>query len=247
MTIRHAIGSLFAVFCTLSPWLAAQESQPHGDGEAPIQSIQVNGVRDPAMLPYEAIYSMLSKVAQVSDGKVDMAIKVVSAKTMQPMPDLEVALQGDKDFEKLPSTPDGFLTVPLSQARVDDKAVFLTNKKKGSLKVEFFFVPRLPAGPLRLGDIADSIAAVRQSRKLVVPWYLRPFFPSISEVRLCYPDGKQHVTIADGTPVVRRADIEQKSYITREQMFCASFNIAEASAARDKLITLPQGFSALFH
>lgn len=248
MNIQRAISaSLIAAACTLSGGLSAQENPSDASADAPIQSVRVNGVRDPAMMPYEMVYSMLTKVGQASQGKVDMVVKVVSAKTMQPMPDLEVALRGEKEFEQLPLTADGFLTVPLSQARVDDKAVFLTNKKKGSLKVEFFFVPRLPAQQLRLGDIADSIAAARQARTHLVPWYLRPFFPSISEIKLCYPDDKQHVTVAANAPVTRPANVEQKSYITREPVFCASFTSAEASAARDTLITLPAGFSALFH
>lgn len=190
---------------------------------------------------------MLTKIQKVSNGNMDMAIRIVSAQSMQPMPGLEISLQGDSNFEKLTLSPQGFLSVPLSPERLADKAVFLTNKKKGSIKVEYFFVPILPKEQLRYADIAASIAAAKRARAEVVPWYMRMLVPAIQEMRICYPNNKQVITIANGTALTRPATAEQKSMLTKETVYCAAFNGQETEAAKNSLVTLPPGGTPLFN
>lgn len=227
----------------------AQESQPAVESaeEAPIQSVRVHGVRDPAMMSYEKAHELLTKVEQAGKGKMTMLVRLLSKQSMRPMPDLEVALRGENNDERLTVTPEGFLTVPLSQERVADKAFFVTNKKKGSVKAEFFFVPRLPAGQIRFGDMADSLAAARQARVHVVPWYVRPFFRPSDEVRLCYPDKGQHVTVTGTEAPTRPASTQIDSYLTKTTVYCAAFTGAETAAARDIVVTPAPGWIALFN
>jgi hypothetical protein len=223
-----------------APLACAQE-------EATIPSVVVNGVRDPAMMPYEEAYKSLTKIGKVGDGKMDLAIRIVSAQNMQPMPDLEISLQGENNYEKLVISPDGFLTVPLSQERVDDKAVFLTNKKKGSVKTLFFFVPRLPAQQVRYADIAASIAAAKRARAHFVPWYGRLLVPTIETVSICYPDDKQVITITNGGSVTRAANAEKKSVLNKETVYCAAFGRREAEAAGASVLTLAPGWTPFFN
>jgi hypothetical protein len=229
----------------------AQQPPPAGNTEeandAPLQTVKISGVRDPAMMPYNKAYEMLTKLQKVGAGGMEMAIRVVSAKTMQPIPDLEISLQGDSNFEKLALSPEGFLSVPLSKERLADKAVFVTNKKAGTVKAEYFFVPTMPKERLYYSDIANSIAAARRARAAVVPWYMRAIVPAVQEVRICYPNSNQEVSIFNGTTVTRPATLTQKSMLTKETVYCAAFNSRETEAAKDSLVTLPPGWTALFN
>ena len=252
MKKKNRIGTLLAMAVWgAMPVASAQETAPvvatEPASDATLQVIQVNGVRDPAMMPYEKAFDMLTKIEKVSSGKMEMAVRIVSAQNMLPMPDLEISLRGDSTFETLPLSRDGFLTVPLRQELLADKAVFLTNKKKGSVKAEYFFVPKLPKEQLRFGHMADSIAAAKRARAQVVPWYLRPLVPAIQGIRLCYPDNKQQITVTNGTAAMRPATAEQKSMLTKETVFCAAFDGAETEAAKDTLVTLPAGWIPLFN
>lgn len=244
-------GLLFTAIAAIGPVVSAQETPaavvPGTDTETPAQTVQVTGVRDPVMLPYEKAFDTLTRINKVSDGKMDMLIRVVSAQTNQPLPDLEVGLQGNVNQEKLTLSPDGFLTVPLSQSRLDDKAVFVTNKKKGSLKVEYFFVPKLPKDSFRFGDIAASIAAANRAREEVMPWYLRLLSPSIKEVLICYPNDKNEISVFNGAAAERPAVDEQRSSLVKSIVYCARFNEDETVAARNSVVTPAPGWKALFN
>lgn len=242
---------LLLAMATAAPMVCAQETAPAAaqvdTEEATTQVIQVTGVRDPAMLPYETAFDMLTKIDKVSNGKMEMVIRVTSAQTGRPIPDLEVTLQGNTNTDKLALSPNGLLTVPLSQTRLDDKAMFLTNKKKGSLKVEYFFVPRLPAESFNFGDVAASIGAAQRARKEVVPWYLRLFIPAVKEVRICYPGNREAVTIAGAGTTTRPATAGQESMLTRETVYCAVVGEDEAVAAPHSVVTPAAGWTALFN
>ncbi len=236
------IKLLGLLLCAAAGAAQAQEVPP--DGEAELRTVRVSGVRDPAMMPYEKAYELLSTVRKVGDGKVDLLIRVLSAKTLQPVSDLEITLQGDTMSEKLPLSADGFLTVPLSPERVADKATLLTNKKKGSLRGEIFFVPVLPREHLRYGDLHASIAAGTRARAELIPWYARLILPSIDKVAICYPDRQQVVSIADSGEL-RAARVERKS-TTKQTVYCAEFSARETAAAKDLIIGAPEGWTSLF-
>jgi hypothetical protein len=118
------------------------------------QTVTVHGERDPAIAPYADAYRMLNTVREASGGKVDLLIRLLSATSLQPIPDLELSLRGETISEKLTLSPDGFLDLPLDNRYLDDKAEILTNKKKGSVRVEFYFVPKLPQEGITYGDMA---------------------------------------------------------------------------------------------
>ena len=242
------VGQILVVAAYAAQSLAsAQEAAPAPEGEGTVQTVQISGVKDPEIMPYEKAYDMLSRVRKVSDGKMDMVIRVLSAQTLKPIPDLEISLQGEQSFEKLALSPEGFLTIPLKTEALADKAVFLTNKKKGSLRVEYFFVPKLPKENLRYGDIAASIAAAKRVRAEVLPWYLRAILPAISEVRICFPDNKQVVIISNAETVSRPALIEQKNMLTKETVYCGHFTDDETGAAKDSVVTPAPGWTPLFY
>jgi hypothetical protein len=244
MRFQHTVAALTACLPLLSAGAQETGPAPGATSETPAQTVTVHGVRDPAMAPYADAYDMLTKVREAGGGKVGMAIRILSAKSMQPIPDLELSLQGRTISEKLPLSPDGFLEVPLDKRYLDDKAEFLTNKKNGAVRAEFYFVPVLPKDALTYGDIAASIAAAKETRAKVLPWYFRLLTSGIEGVRLCYPDKGQEIGLSGGA--ARPAASEQKNVLTKTTVYCAAFGKREVDAAQDTVVMAPPGWVALY-
>lgn len=205
---------------------------------------------DPALGTYADIYTTMNTVRSAGAGKADFVIRVLSAASLQPLPDLEIALRGATVQDKLTLKPDGFLTVPLNEKYLADNAVFVTNKDKGLLRVENYFVPVLPSENLTYADIAASITAGQRVSVEVLPWYMRAFTDTTSEIQFCYPDKGQRIAIANaaGDIAVRTAAIAQKNPLSKQVVYCAAFNARETAAAPATRVTPPPpGWVALFH
>ena len=222
----------------------AQEAQPQQ--AVPLQGVQVVGVRDPAMMPYKTAHELLTRIASASDGRVRVLVRAVSAESRQPFSDLHISLQGENFFENVAVSPNGLITVPVSQAAYEGNADFLTNKKKGALNVDIHLVPVLASENLTYGDITASIGAARLAMRELVPWYLRLLAPSIDAVGICYPDKGQSVSISKAPGLPRPALTEAKSPTTGGKMFCASFSLTEQGLAKDSTLSLPLGWEAIF-
>jgi hypothetical protein len=242
-------AAVFLLLANVSALAAnVQEANPQADvaAEDIPQTVTVHGVRDPAIAPYADAYRMLGTVREASGGKVDLLIRLLSATSLQPIPDLELSLRGETISEKLRLSPDGFLEVPLDKRYLDDRAEILTNKKKGSVRVEFYFVPKLPQEGITYGDMAASIGAAKRAVKEIVPWYLRMLGSSIDKVRLCYPDEGRQIGLSRGESATRPASSAQKSMLTKETVYCAAFDAREVASAQDTIVTAPLGWVALF-
>lgn len=207
---------------------------------------------DPALGTYANIYTTLNTVHSAAAGKAEMVIRVMSAASLQPLPDLAIALRGTSTQDALTLSPDGFLAVPLSEKYLADRAVFVTNKK-GLLRVEDYFVPVLPQATLTYADIAASIAAGRRASSAVLPWYLRAFTGDMQAIQFCYPAQGRRILIDAGAGAgadagaTRPAAIAQKNPLSKQVVYCAAFTARETAAAPATRITPPPGWVALFH
>lgn len=201
---------------------------------------------DPVLGTYATIYDTLNTVHGAAAGRADMVVRVLSAASLQPLPDLAIALRGARSQEALTLSPDGFLTVPLSETYLADQAVFVTNKK-GLLRVENYFVPVLPQATLTYADIAASIGAGQRASSAVLPWYARAFTGTMHEIQFCYPDKGQRIAIAADVITTRPAAIAQKNPLSKQVVYCATFTARETAAAPATRITPPPGWVALFH
>ena len=238
--LKHAtLTVLLATLCSQSTLARAQEA-----AEEPLQSVTVSGVRDPAIVPYETFHGMLSKVRKVGADKVDVVVRVSAKETRLPVPGLEIALQGEQTFQKLALSPDGLLDIPVDPALLADKASFVTNKKKGSLTGEFFFIPKVPRENLRYADMAASIAAAKRALAELMPWYVRLIAPSIKRMSICYPDAQQVVGVAGA--ISRPANIKETNMLNKRTVYCAHFSARETEAAPDSVVTAPGDWTPLY-
>lgn len=213
--------------------------------EAEMQTVQVKGVKDPAILPYKTAYELISKVRSASADHVQLLIRVISAKSHAPLQNLEIAIEGAKTHEKLTISADGYVSVPLNPDAYADGAEFVTNQKKSSLAVRFFLLPKLPADTLRYADIVDAIKAAQLARAEILPWYLRLVLPNIQSIGLCYPNNAQTVGIGSHGDSARAASAED-SGILENKVFCANFSAQEAGLAQETVLVPAAGWEAIF-
>lgn len=202
---------------------------------------------DASLGAYANLYSTLTAVRTISGGKADMVVRVLSAASLQPLPDLDIALQGATLHARLALSPDGFLTVPLDERYLADKTVFVTNQAPGALRVENHFVPVLPPTQLTYGDIAASITGIQRASVAVLPWYARAVTGTVHEIQFCYPDNQHTVAIGDRAGHTRAAAIAQKNALNKKVVYCAGFSDRETAAAGQTAVIPQAGWIALFH
>jgi hypothetical protein len=236
-TIIHA--ALAAATLAALPAMA-QET----DADA-IPSVETRGVRDPAMMPYTDAYDILTRVKTVGAGHIEFVVRILSATTAQPIPDLEIALQGTTVFEKLPLADNGTLTIPLDAKYVADKADFVTNKKKGTIKAHMVLLPTLPDGKLTYADMDASVTGGKRAMKELMPWYLRLLFGRVHGVKLCYPEAGREIGLATGAPVV--ANEEKKNPLNGKTVYCGVFDEDAMQAAPQTAVNAPPGYVAFFN
>jgi len=164
------------------------------------QAVVVERVRDPAMVPYRRGYEISRRVQAAAGDHVEMVFRVISAKTKQPVPGLEISIEGSRSFGKLGISPEGFFTIPLDEAALRDGAEFVTNQKKGSLELGLVLRPRLPSAGMRYSMVVDSLTGARKALHEIVPWYLRIFVPGIKALGICYAQDGGRVEIAGEPP-----------------------------------------------
>lgn len=222
----------------------AYAQAPEAVADAQVQSVKITGVRDPAMMPYKDAYDTLTRLQEVGKGRVEFRIRVVSSKTQDPIPGLDVSLAGPNTFEKIPVSENGYVNVPLSESAYADKAEFITNQKKGTIGVHMSLLPKLPSGQFKYADIVEAVEAGERVRKVLIPWYLRLFVPSVKAVAICYPDNQQRVTLSDGPMPTRLARVWHRD--GKERVFCADFEAGDRSIPKDSVIAPAPGWRAIY-
>lgn len=209
------------------------------------QSVEVKAVRDPAIMPYKTAYELITKVRAATKDHVQFLIRVTSIKTKAPVPDLDIYLDGASIHEKVEVSPTGFVTVPLNEAAFAEGAEFVSNKKKGSLQVEFFLQPNLPTEVFKYADIVESVAAAQSAMKEILPWYLRVFLPTVHGIGICYPNQDQSVLVKGGEEKNLVANSNETDMM-RNKVYCARFPVKEAAKAQGNLVMPSSGWQAIF-
>lgn len=210
-----------------------------------IPSIQVTGIRDPLSIPYAMAYELLTEIAKTSDNRVHLNFRVTSSKTHQPIPQLEINLQGEHTQEKVAISPDGFLTIPLSQAAHDDKAELIANVKKGNLVIEGFLTPDLGKGNPRYADMVDIIKLAKRVRGQMLPWYLRLVTPTVGGIGICYADKTQVIAVEGSSTAPRAATLPDTDPLN-QKVYCAAYKEREPALSADAVLLAPPGWQALF-
>ena len=230
--------------CSLSATGIAHAQAPATDAP-PAESVEVKGLKNPALMPYRKAYDLAAGVEQAGSGHARLSIRVTSNESHQPLPDLSLRIVGENTDARVPVSPDGHVDLPLDKAFYDDKADIVANKPAKALNVDIHVVPRLPAGEIHFSDLADATSAGQAALAQIVPWYVRALTPSLHGIGLCYPSQGHEVTVGQDKPVARAAS-EVDTDPDQVKVFCARFSSEELAADPRALLSAPPGWEAVY-
>lgn len=240
-----ALSTLLAASVVRVSQAQAMENGTTDENTPPAQSVQVSTVRHPISIPYKLAYEMIRDVNQATDGRISMSFRVVSAKTKESIPGLEIYLEGENTHEKLEILPSGFVVVPLNAKAYADKAELVANQKQDSIHVNVILKPVLNKDTLTYGDIVQTINAGKQAMRTIVPWYLRLFAPSLRGVGMCYQNSDHNVALEDGKGTLRVADKVNTDDLNRK-VLCATFGADEEGLRPENRIVPEAGWEPMF-
>lgn len=124
-----------------------------------VQSVQVNGMRDPEMKSYRAIVAGLDAFdayhQQLAPGAPGLRFLVVERGGHGAgEPALALRIASDDESFPVPVTADGYFSVPRSEAAYDSNADLVFNRKKRTFRISpEVRTAGLPANVRRLGDL----------------------------------------------------------------------------------------------
>lgn len=185
----------------LLPLAAFAEEASQAESEAATEKLVVQGVRDPAIMPYAEAYKFFSQIDRVAHDKVHMRMQVKSADKSVKTSDIRIRLVGDNTDIAVPLGEEGDIVVPRSETALADKAEFVTNQKKDSLQVHMTLTPKLPVGDrISYADALASADQVKRMMKEIVPWYFRLLISDPNAMRACFEreGGEAALVGADG-------------------------------------------------
>lgn len=241
---RVVATALLALVCNFVPMEMAH-AQTIAIEDPPVQGVEVKGVKDPALMPYRKAYDLVNGVGQAGGRLVELLIRVTSAESHEPMPDLGLRVVGDNTDARVPISPAGFVDLPLNKAFYADNADIVANMPKKSLNVDIEVVPRLPAGEIHFADLIEATSAGQAAIASVVPWYARLVMPSLHGVSLCYPAAGQEVALGGEEQATRMAS-EISTDPDRVKVFCVKFSVKEAASRPQTLLKPSEGWRALY-
>lgn len=232
-------GTLLALL--VASGVARADEPASGDATG----IVVERVRDPAMVPYRKGYELTRRVRDAAGGHVGLLFRVLSAKSKEPVPGLQIAIEGSRSHGMLDISPDGVFSLPLDEDAVQDQAEFVSNQKKGSLVLSIILKPELPREGLRYSMIVDAIQGARHALREIVPWYYRLFLPSVKGVGICFAEPGKAVEVTGDGAGQRQAGKTETDELGHP-VHCARFSADEKGLGADSVIVAPAGWQAIF-
>jgi hypothetical protein len=157
------LATCLAICLTLAHPLACSQSLPQAENETVMPEVEVKHVKDPGLMPYRKAYDILRRVAEASEGRVELKMRVLSRSTHTPVAGLEVRLYGTHDFGMVNIDADGTIDFPMNEAAVQDEADLVSNQKKAELEIQANILPRLRTDvPLTYGEVRPPLLRARR-------------------------------------------------------------------------------------
>lgn len=157
-----------------------------------VQKVPVNGVKNPEMKSYRAVWAGLDMFDRAHDlapqvpearfrirtntGKAKCIGMCAASQTRIPRPDEQtfaLRIASENDSVNVPVSPDGQFTVPRIQAAYDDNADLVLNQKTNSYKISVEVrTPGLPENVRRLGDLRLECKVQVAIAKEEIPFWI---------------------------------------------------------------------------
>jgi hypothetical protein len=183
-----------AVLCLL-PHAALWAGEEPADAP-PMQTVQVRGVRDPALMPYADLVMMRRLFADNAvPSSILPGLRVAGGKDGEPVAGLEIVLAAHGQQMPVPLTA-GFALLRQLPVSDDAPAEFRSNQRRGSLRMEILLTVALPdARRFTAGELRRAIDDGNRVRATVLPWYLRLLAPRFSETAICFAAASAALTV----------------------------------------------------
>jgi hypothetical protein len=186
---------LCAVALCLLPHAALWAGEEPADAP-PMQTVQVRGVRDPALMPYADLVMMRRLFADDAvPSSILPGLRVTGSQDGEPVAGLEIVLAAHGQQMPVPLAA-GFALLRQLPASDDAQAEFRSNQRRGSLRMEILLTVALPnAHRFTVGALRRAIDDGNRVRATVLPWYLRLLAPRFSETAICFAAENATLTV----------------------------------------------------
>lgn len=243
-SVRVVLSLVLQAVCQFG---LAQQAPDAPAADAPPQTIEVVGVKDPAIMPYAQAYDILSKVNAVVGERVQVQFRITSTKTAAPIPGLTLAIRSTSVDQPLDVAADGTLMIPLNPVAYTEKAEFITNQRKGTLQFDISLRPRLAGDEIAYQTVKEGIALAREAVAQLLPWYLRMVMPSVRRIGVCYPEPGHQVTVRNqlGETHSLHAD-NQKETDLDKPLHCLLLSANESAMADGDMLLPEPGWRAIY-
>lgn len=166
--------------------------------DAPVQTVQITGTRDPALLTYRDVAMLRSVFSHADASAVRVGLQVTARRDGKPVPNLRVQFVADGQKTDIPLKA-GFILLNDLPATDDPDAEFLSNQRKGSLKMEVLLLAGVQDPEHFFAhEINQAIGQANKIRSTVLPWYLRIMTPKYESAAACFADPAGTLTVAQG-------------------------------------------------
>lgn len=196
----------------------------------PENAVEITAVRDPAIMPYQKAYQMMTRLNALDLQDLRLSLRVLDAKSRKAVPDLQISLEGKESRQKLKISETGEVVIPLDAKAYEEGAEFIANKKRHSLIVDIQLFPILPGSSFSFHEVQAATNSATRALREIVPWYYRLFLPNPKGVAICYADTSHQVELRGQQTQQIAAD--QKLTDSQEKtVYCAKLAAGTLSEA----------------
>jgi hypothetical protein len=216
-----------------------------GDGDVPVQSVEVKGVRT-RLVSYKQPYEIAKKVQLAAEGRVALGLRLVPARPEVRIDDIKLWLEGEAESIPIKVSDGGVFVVPVKDQIAAQDGKFSINKKKGELTARIVIMPAIARDAWTVGMVGRTIADARSAIDKFTPWYQKPFAMRVNTVSVCTKAANEMVKVMQGETVLASLPTSEKARNDADQpVFCHHFKGDEQYDQASRLV-IPDDAEVLF-
>jgi len=160
---------------------SAQDASP-----AQLDSVTVQrGAMTTSVAPYGQINELLAGLQTYGEGLFRFEFHMKPKDPAKVVATPTLAIQHADFYRPLKIAADGLVELPVLPAEQAKDADIITNQPKGSLQLQGSIELTTPPAALDLAGVRRMVALSGRLKRELLPWYVRPLFPTMSGVRIC--------------------------------------------------------------
>lgn len=165
------------------------QTAPATAASAPEQldTVKVQMVKDPSILPYEQMNKVLTKLQKVGEGLVRLEFKLKHKDPNYSGPAPKLALISEENYLPIRMDSAGKFALPILPADEAKNADLATNMPKGTMSFSGQLEINVKPEDLDMGMVRRMMRVGNSLRSEMLPFYLRWLAPQLEAIRICSP------------------------------------------------------------